>query len=87
VLYDLRVRCDSCQAEHLVAFSCKKRGYCPSCARGQPLSSTISELPESSRTVVLSREPCTCFVSISLPITASPMVPAPVAAVFPRRSR
>jgi hypothetical protein len=27
----LRARCDSCHAEHLVAFSCKKRGFCPSC--------------------------------------------------------
>lgn len=27
----LRVRCDDCQAEHLVAFSCKRRGFCPSC--------------------------------------------------------
>lgn len=27
----LRVRCDSCHAEHLVAFSCKRRGCCPSC--------------------------------------------------------
>ena len=27
----LRVRCDSCHAEHLVAFSCKRRGFCPSC--------------------------------------------------------
>lgn len=27
----LRVRCESCHAEHLVAFSCKKRGFCPSC--------------------------------------------------------
>jgi hypothetical protein len=27
----LRVRCDSCHAEHLVAFSCKNRGFCPSC--------------------------------------------------------
>ena len=27
----LRVRCDSCHAEKLVAFSCKKRGFCPSC--------------------------------------------------------
>lgn len=23
----LRVRCDTCHAEHLVAFSCKRRGY------------------------------------------------------------
>lgn len=27
----LRVRCDTCQAEHRVAFSCKRRGFCPSC--------------------------------------------------------
>jgi ribosomal protein S27E len=27
----LRVRCQSCHAEHLVAFSCKRRGFCPSC--------------------------------------------------------
>jgi len=27
----LRVRCDSCQDEKLVAFSCKNRGFCPSC--------------------------------------------------------
>ena len=27
----LRVRCESCHAEHLVAFSCKRRGFCPSC--------------------------------------------------------
>ena len=27
----LRVRCSSCHDEKLVAFSCKKRGICPSC--------------------------------------------------------
>ncbi|NRB37004.1 MAG: IS91 family transposase [Pseudomonadales bacterium] len=27
----LRVRCEACQHERLVAFSCKKRGFCPSC--------------------------------------------------------
>ena len=27
----LRVRCDDCRAERLVAFSCKRRGFCPSC--------------------------------------------------------
>ncbi len=27
----LRVRCESCHAEQLVAFSCKRRGFCPSC--------------------------------------------------------
>jgi len=27
----LRVRCGTCHAERLVAFSCKRRGFCPSC--------------------------------------------------------
>ena len=27
----LRLRCDTCHAEHLLAFSCKHRGFCPSC--------------------------------------------------------
>ncbi len=27
----LRARCESCHAERLVAFSCKRRGFCPSC--------------------------------------------------------
>jgi hypothetical protein len=31
----LRVRCDTCHAEHLVAFSCKRRGFCPSCGAGR----------------------------------------------------
>jgi hypothetical protein len=26
----LRVRCDGCDAEHLGAFGCKRRGFCPS---------------------------------------------------------
>ena len=27
----LRVRCQNCYDERLVAFSCKRRGFCPSC--------------------------------------------------------
>ena len=27
----LRVVCEQCHAERLLAFSCKKRGFCPSC--------------------------------------------------------
>jgi ribosomal protein S27E len=27
----LRVRCEDCHAEKLAAFSCKRRGFCPSC--------------------------------------------------------
>jgi hypothetical protein len=28
----LRLKCDTCSEELIVAFSCKKRGFCPSCA-------------------------------------------------------
>ncbi len=27
----LRLRCDECKLERLVPFSCKRRGFCPSC--------------------------------------------------------
>ena len=27
----LRLRCERCRDERLVAFSCKRRGFCPSC--------------------------------------------------------
>jgi ribosomal protein S27E len=27
----IRVKCNGCRHEHLVAFSCKRRGFCPSC--------------------------------------------------------
>ena len=38
----LRVRCDSCHTERLVAFSCKRRGFCPSCgARRMVESATL----------------------------------------------
>ena len=30
----LRVRCEHCHAEKRVAFSCKERGFCPSCVSG-----------------------------------------------------
>ncbi len=30
----LRVRCDSCHAERLVAFSCKRRGFAPAAVLG-----------------------------------------------------
>ena len=28
----LRLKCTGCKAEKIVALSCKKRGFCPSCA-------------------------------------------------------
>ena len=38
----LRVRCENCHEERLVAFSCKRRGFCPSCgARRMAESSAL----------------------------------------------
>ena len=46
----LRVRCESCHAEHLVAFSCKRRGFCPSCGARRMAESAallvVEVLPE-----------------------------------------
>lgn len=39
----LRVRCESCNAEKLVAFSCKRRGFCPSCG-GRRMAETATLL-------------------------------------------
>jgi ribosomal protein S27E len=35
----LRVKCDGCRHEHLVAFSCKRRGFCPSCGARRMIES------------------------------------------------
>ena len=35
----LRVRCEGCHAEKLVAFSCKGRGFCPSCGAARMVES------------------------------------------------
>jgi ribosomal protein S27E len=35
----LRVRCDACHAERFVAFSCKRRGFCPSCGTRRMIDS------------------------------------------------
>ncbi|UCF67442.1 MAG: transposase zinc-binding domain-containing protein, partial [Acidobacteriota bacterium] len=39
----LRVRCDECGAERLVGFSCKGRGFCPSCG-GRRMADTAAHL-------------------------------------------
>ncbi|MBS2016416.1 MAG: transposase [Deltaproteobacteria bacterium] len=40
-----RVRCDGCEETRLVAFSCKGRGFCPSCL-GRKMSATAAHLIE-----------------------------------------
>ena len=57
----LRVRCESCHAEKLVAFSCKRRGFCPSCG-GRRMAETAALLVDE----VLPRVPI-CQWVLSLP--------------------
>jgi hypothetical protein len=39
----VRVRCDTCARERLVAFACKGRGFCPSCG-GRRMADTAAHL-------------------------------------------
>lgn len=57
----LRVRCEGCRAEKLVAFSCKKRGFCPSCG-GRRMAETAALLADE----VLPERPLRQWV-LSLP--------------------
>ena len=41
----LRAKCESCCNEHLLAFSCKRRGFCPSCG-GRRMSESAIHLVE-----------------------------------------
>ena len=41
----LRLGCDTCHHELLVPFSCKRRGFCPSCA-GRRMAQTAAHLVE-----------------------------------------
>src|SRR6266849_7642011 len=41
----LRLGCDTCKKEVLLAFSCKRRGFCPSCA-GRHMAQTAAHLVE-----------------------------------------
>ena len=45
----LRVRCDTCHAEHLVAFSCRRRGFCPSCGARRMVESAALLVDEVLR--------------------------------------
>ena len=57
----LRVRCMDCHAERLVAFSCKRRGFCPSCGARRMAESAALLVDE-----VLPREPLRQWV-LSVP--------------------
>lgn len=42
----LRVRCERCRAEKLLAFSCKRRGFCPSCGARRMVESAALLIDE-----------------------------------------
>lgn len=42
----LRSKCESCRNEHLIAFSCKRRGFCPSCGGRRMSESAIHLVDE-----------------------------------------
>jgi hypothetical protein len=50
-----RLRCESCNESRRVAFSCKGRGFCPSCL-GRRMCATAANLIEDVRTVVALRQ-------------------------------
>ena len=58
----LRLRCTDCAHEKLVAFSCKRRGFCPSCG-GRRMAQTAAHLVDH----IIPRVPVRQWV-ISLPI-------------------
>src|SRR5215470_4441040 len=60
----LRLGCDTCQHEMLLAFSCKRRGFCPSCA-GRRMAQTAAHLVEQVIPWVPTRQ---WVVSVPIPL-------------------
>ena len=60
----LRLGCDTCQHELLLAFSCKRRGFCPSCA-GWRMTQTAAHLVEQVIPWVPTRQ---WVVSVPVPL-------------------
>jgi Transposase zinc-binding domain len=60
----IRVRCTQCHAERLVAFSCKRRGFCPSCGARRMVETAALLVDE-----VLPRQPLRQWVlSVPFPL-------------------
>lgn len=64
----LRNQCETCHKEHLVAFSCKRRGFCPSCG-ARRMSETAVHLVDS----VLPHQPIRQWV-MTFPIPLRPLL-------------
>jgi len=60
----LRMGCDTCKKEVLLAFSCKRRGFCPSCA-GRRMAQTAAHLVEGVIPWVPTRQ---WVVSVPIPL-------------------
>ena len=60
----LRLGCDTCQKELLLPFSCKRRGFCPSCA-GRRMAQTAAHLVERVIPWVPTRQ---WVVSVPMPL-------------------
>jgi hypothetical protein len=60
----LRLGCDTCKKEMLLAFSCKRRGFCPSCA-GRRMAQTAAHLVEGVIPWVPTRQ---WVVSVPMPL-------------------
>jgi hypothetical protein len=60
----LRLGCDTCHKELLLAFSCKRRGFCPSCA-GRRMAQTAAHLVEQVIPWVPTRQ---WVVSVPIPL-------------------
>jgi hypothetical protein len=60
----LRLGCDTCPKETLLAFSCKRRGFCPSCA-GRRMAQTAVHLVERVMPWVPTRQ---WVVSVPIPL-------------------
>ena len=60
----LRLGCDSCKKEVLLAFNCKRRGFCPSCS-GRRMAQTAAHLVERVMPWVAVRQ---WVVSVPVPL-------------------
>src|SRR5437870_2200407 len=60
----LRLGCDTCKHERLLPFSCKRRGFCPSCA-GRRIAQTAAHLVERVIPWVPTRQ---WVVSVPIPL-------------------
>ena len=67
----LRLGCDTCHQELLLTFSCKRRGFCPSCAGAKRVASATCEQRRMAQTTAH----VFCFAEADLVERVIPWVP------------